>query len=214
MFQAMMEGRIESSESSSDSSSPYPANFKNTFWKELEAGRVNVFDNDMYSKVKKRSSTLQQSKDSSDSSRTRPERKNKQNHNDLEKGSGKKKVNNSSSKSTGKKAKITSDNKSGKHSESSRCIDFNSTVSDTYTDGTGKQNRKAVNSQKKETTEKKKNLSDDSTDSELVKPSIHLVMRKIPEITDDMGKCSMTAEGTSSTYRVFVKNSEPQASNG
>ena len=55
-FQAMMEGRISSPDSSDEAShSPYPPNFKNSFWKELEAGRIDVFDSSIYSKVKERS---------------------------------------------------------------------------------------------------------------------------------------------------------------
>ena len=44
----------ESEDSSEDPDVPYPSTFKNSFWKDLEAGRINVFDNDMYSKVKGR----------------------------------------------------------------------------------------------------------------------------------------------------------------
>jgi len=61
-----MEGRLEQFDSE-DSSSPYPSSFKNSFWKDLEAGRVNVFDNDMYSKVKSKRSS-EQSRSNPDSS--------------------------------------------------------------------------------------------------------------------------------------------------
>ena len=54
---------LESEDSSEDSNTPYPSTFKNAFWKDLEAGRINVFDNDMYSKVKGRAAKPTDSKE-------------------------------------------------------------------------------------------------------------------------------------------------------
>ncbi|XP_045198058.2 M-phase phosphoprotein 8-like [Mercenaria mercenaria] len=216
MKQLLMEGRIESSDSSSDSSSPYPSNFKNTFWKELEAGRVNVFDNDMYSKVKKRSMTLQsrnneQNSPDTDQSAIKTEKKKKRNHSNPEKASQPKATGSSSrkSKSTTKKTKGTSNHKSSKKPESSRCIDFSSLVTDSDTDRDIKQ--KVEKTDSAQTTDKKAEMNSDSSDSELLKPCLNLVIKKIPEITDDMGKkCSLAGQENGSSYRVLPKTPDMQ----
>lgn len=56
LMQAQMEGKgsTDEDDSSRDSTdAPKPVStFKNTFWKDLEEGKVNLFHTDMYSKVK------------------------------------------------------------------------------------------------------------------------------------------------------------------
>ncbi|XP_060563845.1 M-phase phosphoprotein 8-like isoform X2 [Ruditapes philippinarum] len=212
--QAIMEGRIDSSDSS-DSNSPYPANFKNTFWKELEAGRVNVFDNDMYSKVKKRSMTLQsrnkdQTSSSTDESTSKPESKKKRNLSDSDKTSTPKPSGSASRRptSTAKKSKPTSDGKTGLGPDSSACCnDFGIVIKDSDTD----QEMNSIPKYADKEYTRDITVETDSSDSELIKPSLNLVIKKMPEITADMGnKCSVKGQETCSSYTVLPKTSDIQ----
>lgn len=212
-IQAMMEGRLESSESSSDSNSPYPASFKNTFWKELEAGRVNVFDNDMYSKVKKRSETISQSKESDISSVDEdntiqiPKEK-KRNLSDPVKRNNKRSstVGSQKSKSTSKKkqpSKLHSDKKPG----SSRCIVFSKIETDCDSEADVKSSQKATSTEINLKSNPKPMIKPDSSDEALMKPSLNLVIKKVPEITADMStKCSVGSLAASPSYTVLPKS--------
>ena len=195
-----MEGRIESSDSS-DSNSPYPANFKNTFWKELEAGRVNVFDNDMYSKVKKRSMTLQSrykdQNSSTDEYAVKSETKKKQNLSNSDKTCQSKSSGSSSrrSKSTVRKRKATSDIKP----------DLDNVLNSSDTDQEMKNKPKEDNIKHTEAI----TIETESSDSEILKPCLNLVIKKIPEITEDMGKTSsVDGQETCSSYTVLPKSAD------
>ncbi|KAL4232986.1 M-phase phosphoprotein 8 [Mactra antiquata] len=200
-----MEGRIPTSETSSDTDSPYPSTFKNTFYKELEAGRVNVFDNDMYSKVKKRSvnansqmSFKDSNSSSSDDCGSISAAKIRR-HSDPVKNSGnssaKKKsvsVRKSSSSNSSKKKKPKSNKES---TSSSRSINFDSSES-VVSDKTGSGRIEIY-------------TDSESTDTEVQKPTLKLVIKKVPECSSKI-KDNDTVDGeiTTSSYTVLSNSSE------
>lgn len=218
-----MEGRLESTDSSDSNS--YPENFKNTFWKELEAGRVNVFDNDMYSKVKNRavtaSSTSSTQKSEITKKKTRLCRQPNNSHcldftmvTDSE-------SEDDFSMSPPKLADDADMASTQVKQETDHTEDKCQQKQESYLYSNGDAEKPIHTPQihsvcaATANVELKPLTRSDSSDRELLKPSLNLVIKKIPEITDDMGKkCTLMGAATSSSYTVLPKTSSIQVNNG
>lgn len=190
-----------SSDASSDADSPYPSTFKNTFWKELEAGRVNVFDNDMYSKVKKRSIHTQfqsSSKDLTNSSSDEGSPKvvaKVRRHSDPIKSCAEKRPSIESAQKTGRSTKKKK-SKSNRRRTAAHVhgMDFNLKL-----DAVDRKNSKHVRIY----------TDSDSTGTETAKPTLKLVIKKVPDISTETGfNGTISGEGVATSYTVLSKTSQ------
>ncbi|XP_052244861.1 M-phase phosphoprotein 8-like isoform X1 [Dreissena polymorpha] len=184
MKQLLMEGRIDSSESSEDTNSPYPANFKNTFWKELEAGRVNVFDNDMYSKVKSKraSSKAKSSNDNNDKDRKTDKRGN----NSDSKGDFSKKNKNQTCGSTSEPCSKSGRTSTPKNRSRLRVISNTSESEDIASRAP------------------RLFSASDTSDTDSVKGALNIIIKKIPHIASDTSESESLQ--TSPAYSVQSKD--------
>lgn len=189
----MMEEMLES-ESSDDSNCLYPSTFKNTFWKELEAGRVNLFENDMYSKVKnKRAAT--QSKSYTDSSAAE----------ESSRTCTRKQESRSRKLESRQKTKISmvSQKKSNNRSKSSKRRSFSKSFNSC------KKSSVLILSDPETDENNDTNVCNNSviSDEELPKPALNIVIKKTPDISSELDtKCTFNVPEPSPCYSVLPKH--------
>lgn len=186
----MMEEMLES-ESSDDSNCLYPSTFKNTFWKELEAGRVNLFENDMYSKVKNKRAAAQ-SKSYTDSSAAEESSQ-----------TCTRKQESSSRKSESRQKTKTSmvpQKKCNNRSKSSKRRSFSESC---------KKSAVLILSDPETDENNDTNVCNNSVipDEELAKPALNIVIKKTPDITSELDtKCTFNVPEQSPCYSVLPKH--------
>ena len=187
----MLEEKLESG-SSDESNGIYPSSFKNTFWKELEAGRVDLFQNDMYSKVKaKRASTA---------SNRRTDSSNNEDGHLSQSPTDERKSISSQKQTPSKTAHNAPTNTRSKSRKSSTLSEFSENRRNSVkflSDSEGDENSDSYLN------------SLNTTDTDFGKPSLSFVIKKVSEITDEIDtQCSVSSPVPSPSYTLLPKTTD------